>query len=418
MEKRTLDNFMAQGNTVEEFNKELLEMSKVTGSMSVKAKDLVILSKGLDSSDEKKMNVFFLQPDDIWDKASNGAPVVKTRTIDRDRLEKSTPKMLEEYENTTNTLIYTGEDLYFTSSELNNTLSMRSGVAGPAMYTPSLERNILIAKGLDSDTTLKAVYRKENGRKKIFSLMSDRYKYEPNTCLSKILKEIDTGIMGKMTCNKWYIDQSLSEIYVEFLDKASELSTIYGLEDTFVPGIYLAKSDIGECSVTVRSTWRTGSSIIVESELRKKNTKNLDIDDIIETVKNTVFANYTKMPEIMCDLMSTDITDPSIRATKTLEEIEVINKELISDVLTYAFKQIDIASAIGKRRTKQIMSDLIASIDPELDYTAYDVCMMIMTIPESITGIPRADIIPLQIACGKAPRLNYGEATKAAVLIA
>ena len=54
-------------------------------------------------------------------------------------------------------------------------------------------------------------------------------------------------------------------------------------------------------------------------------------------------------------------------------------------------------------------------IDYDLDYTAYDICMMVMTLPErKISGMPAAYVTPLAKACGKAPYCKYDKPVKKA----
>lgn len=418
MEKRVLDSFTVSGKDINEFNTELKNLAKITSVKEVNSKDISIVSKREDIEDDGEFNVYWVQPDATFSYAKDGTPFIQCKTI-KESVMAPAPEMVKEYQNNTKTMLLIGKELYFVSDNLWNTLGMRSGVAGPQMYIPSVERDLLVARGLNNDNTYKAVIRTENDRSKVFSLMTDRFKYEPNTCLTKILDEINDGTLGDMKCNKWLINQAVSEIYIEFPEKAKELSEVYDLEDTFVPGIYLAKSDIGECAVTVKATWRHGNSILVEYELRRKNTKNLDIDKIIEDIKNKVFENYTKLPEVLCDLMMIDVTDPSLSASgASAEDIQAANRESVEDVLNYVFKSVNIADAIGKKRTKKILSDLLDSLDYSMDYTAYDIAMLVMTIPESVSGIPRMSEMALQEACGKAPYVDYGEATKSVVTVA
>jgi hypothetical protein len=381
----------------------------------MKSSDIKVLSKS-DITTEK-VSVYYLDPENVFKYTKDGTPYIDTKSLDIKKL-SGTPEMMKEFSDNTKTLVLVDGVLYFVSNNLWNTLSMRSGVAGPSMYEPSLARDIHVANRLNNPTTLKAMVRTEAGRPKIFSVMSDRFKYVPNTCLGTIIDELDDKTLGKMNCKKWEISQALSEIYVEFPDKADELCALYGIEDELVPGLYLAKSDIGECSVTVRGTWRKGNSISVESEIRRRNTKNLDINKVIDDVKDEVFAKYTRLPDALCSLMMIDITDSSLRATTKAEELEEANKEIIAEVFDNVFEKIDLQGAIGKRRVTDIKKQLLESLDLTIDYTAYDICMLVMDLPEYLVGIPKSDVMPLQIACGKAPYVNYGEFVTKTTIVA
>ena len=416
MEKRTLDSYEVRGKQLARFKTELEEIAKITTQETIKAKDITILSK---CTDKKDYNVYLIRPRKRFNFAE-GIPSVNLAEVDGSKI-SSAPRMLTEFRRNTKTLLQFGnkKKMYFCSDNLWTTLSARSGVGGPQMSIPSLERDLLIAKGLNKDDYVKAIIRTEDGQSKIFAIMSDRYKYEPNTCLAKIVEEIDDGTLGKMKINNWFINQSIAEIYIEFPDKAKELAKTYEFEDEFIPGVYLAKSDIGECAVKAKATWRTGNSIFVDYEIRRRNTKNLDIDKIISDIKANMFKKYTKLPETLCDLMMIDITDPSLKTSgMSMEDIKKKSRQAVVECLQYAFKIIKMEEAIGKTRSNAIFEQIIDSLDYSLDYTAYDIAMQIMTLPGSLAGIPRTALHALQEACGRAPYIDYGDFAEEAILLA
>jgi hypothetical protein len=403
-----LNNFAAKGTDVSEFHTKLKELADMTTTVVVSAKELALLSQK-EATDTTNLWFYHLVPDDIWQYNSAGVPYLKVRKISRDALVKmGASELLAEYENDTSLMMMINEHLYFTSDTLPLTLSMRSGVAGPDSYIPSVERDIHFAKGLNKDEGVTAVIRYVGGLRKIIATLTSKYTYEPQTMLTDIYNTIvKDGTLGKVECYKWSIDQHLAEIYIEFPEKAEEISALYDLDDKLIPGLYLAKSDAGECSITVRATWRVGASITTQSELKRKHIGNVDEEKILEDVKTTIFDKYTILPETLCDLISQNITDPSWKTSLRKKEFENRNLSTVCEVIKNVFKELEMVKTIGKKHEKELYEQLCDEIDPSIEYTAYDIAMMIMSIPGHVSGLPAAYEPKLAMACGKAPYADY-----------
>jgi hypothetical protein len=408
------NDYLRTGTDVNEFNKVLDELSAATTTMVVGAKEIALLSRK-DSDDPKNVWFYHLVPDAIWNYNSAGVPYLSVRKIDREALVKiGAEDLLNEYEKQTSLMMMINGCLYFTSDSLPATLGMRANVAGDQMYIPSVERDILVAKGLNKDEATTCIIRNDGGLRKVVSVLTSKYTYQPQTLLTDIYNQIvKDNVLGKVSCRRWNVDQHTAEIYLEFPEKADELADLYELEDKITPGVYLAKSDTGDCSITVRATWRIGNSTTIQSEYKRKHIGVVKKEDILKSVKESVFDKYTILPDMLCELMAIDITDPSWRTSMLKKDFECKHKATVAEAFKNIFKQLEMVKAIGKKNEKALYEELCSEINPELDYTAYDIAVRIMTIPESVRGLPKAYEPKLAMACGKAPYADYTTKTKA-----
>jgi hypothetical protein len=309
--------------------------------------------------------------------------------------------------------------LYFISKSCLQTMD-RFGISGECLSTPCLERDLLLAKRFNLDLGVTAVVRYTEDRKykKIFTILSDKYTHINQNVIFDVIQEIEeTSEMGPAKCFSWEVNNFFTKLYVEFPDKADELSNLYGLKTKMIPGILLTTSDTGDASFSVKGTWRIqGSrSVITNSEVKRKHSGDIDVKKLVSEVTNKIFVEYAKLPEALCNLMLHDITDPSWDLT-TSAGIKA-NQSEIESVYKTVFKRLGITKAIGKKNEKELRNQMFDEINPTIRYTAYDICMLIMSIPERIViNGKKDDISALQKACGEAPYVSY--ATETVILTA
>lgn len=414
MEERLLDSWSASGEDISSFKKEVREISASTSTKLIRYRDLKVLSH-FESSDPKILKFYMLDPNEIWENVS-GRKVLREAKMSRAGFaSRGITKLLDEFENTTKLLLQADGNIYFTSMNMLSTLGLRTDIAGNAMLEPSTERDLLIAKRLDSDEELTAIIRNQGGVRKIYSTLSSKYPYVPQSLCADILDRVEAeGKLGTAVGYKWKVDNQFAEIYVEFPDKATELMTIYGFDRAVIPGLFICKSDVGESSIVVRSTWRVGNSVTLLDEFRRKHSGKIEVDEILEGIDEIVFSKYTLLPEKLCDLMLQTITDPAWHSLST-SKFRSANKKAVEGVLKSIFKEIKLVDATTKAIEKELFEALCDEIDYDLDYTAYDICMMVMTLPErKISGMPAAYVTPLAKACGKAPYCKYDKPVKKA----
>lgn len=407
-EEKLLDTWSESGDSIEEFDKAVKELSAATRTNLVRSCDLCLLSKS-ETSTPSTLHFYMLNPQSLWDVDKSGYPSLKRAQTKRSVFEsKNVESLLDEYENKTHLMIQMDGNVNFTSTNLPPTLGLRASLGGDAMLNPSLERDLLVAKQLNNTDEVTAIVRHRGNAKKIYALLSGKYPYVPQTFMLDILNRIIAdGILGTAECHHWHLDNQIGEIFIEFPDKANELTTIYGLDDELIPGLYIAKSDTGECSITVRATWRIGNSIIVLDEFRRKHSGKIDVDDILENIDKTVFSKYTKLPEVLCDLMGINITDPAWKGLSATK-FEAMNKKAVEAIIKSVFKQIGLVEATTKKIEKGLFEALSEELDYSQSFTAYDIAIMIMQLPErKILGLSDAYKTPLAKACGKAAFCKY-----------
>lgn len=419
-EEKLLDSWCETGNSIESFEKAVKELSAATYTKVVRACDLCLLSKS-DTSTPSVLHFYMLNPTSIWDVDKNGVLSLKRAQVKREVFEaNNVESLLKEYENNTHLLLNVDGVIDFTSINLAPTLGLRANVGGDAMLTPSLERDLLVAKQLNSTNEVTAIIRNRGKARKIYALLSGKYPYVPQSFIMDILNRvIADGVLGTANCHHWRLDNQIGEIYIEFPDKANELTTIYDLDREMMPGLYIAKSDTGECSITVRATWRIGNSIIVLDEFRRKHSGKIDVEDILENIDKTIFSKYTVLPEALCDLMTVNITDPDWKSTLPAATFEAVNREAVKSVIKSVFKQIGLVEATTKKIEKGLCEALCDELDYDLSYTAYDIAMMIMQLPErKILGLSDTYKTPLAKACGKAAFCKYDKVKTPSIKLA
>lgn len=419
--ERLLDSWTELGNDIELFKKILKEMSSTTSVKKTEARNVTLYSKNENAiTTEEKVPVYVLTPGKIWDLDEKTKQIMlHSGNINRKQLvDYGAGDLVDEYERRTKTMLCIDGKVYFTSSNLPSTMGLRTDIKGEAGIVPTLERDILSAQRLNTCDEISFITRTIDGLRKSFAALSGSYAYVPQSFLGDIITRIEAdGKLGKMVCNNWSINNIVSEIYLEFPEKAAEISALYEFEDEIVPGLYLAKSDVGECSITIRATWRINNSIIVADELKRKHTGKIISKNILEDVDKIVFSKYTKIPELLCSLMGTDITNPTWAKTVSSKEFNSLNSKAIAEAIKHVFNEIGMVSAVGKKTEKSIYEQLCSEVDPALSYTAYDIVTMVMQLPERLTGLTTNSKNMLAKACGQAPFVDMTKKTKASKVV-
>lgn len=292
----------------------------------------------------------------------------------------------------------------FTTESLLATLD-RFGLKGGFLSRPSLARDVLVEQELiDGNKEITLVCREINGVEKCFAILSGKYKPIDQSVIFSLIERIEKdGLLGKPECREWFIDHYYTRVYIDFPDKAKELTNHFGKKECYTPGICISTSDTGDCSLKVAGTFRVGNSLVTENEILHKHIGEYDEDDFIKEVIETVFAEFTILPAKLCDLMMVDIGDTTLDLSKA--ENRVLNAEFYKDVLASAFNQLGITAAVGIKVKKQLFEGMLLEIDPSLNYTAYDIAVSLMKLPERVGKIP--SLPNLQKAVGRAPYINY-----------
>lgn len=234
----------------------------------------------------------------------------------------------------------------------------------------SIRRNGDIAWGfanLDKRATF--ILRQEADTSKVFCVASDKYTYIPLTVMNDVLTKMST--MGTLKCFSWNINHDIAQIYLDLPDKADEVAASYSLPNKIVPGIMLVNSSTGCSSVTVRATARIGSSVIPIGICKRKHQGTIDTDAFLLEVEKKVFTEVLVIPDKLCDLIKVSV-EPKAALKK-------------------AFANIDMVDCIGKKNRDKVFEELSEEFNPSLPYTAYDIAIMCLQMPERIKSSIKED---------------------------
>lgn len=416
-EKFLLDSFCERGNDLTKFSELINEIWSKTKFIKMSSKDLSVLSVA-NESDPEKIFVYLLNPreplpgDSYTDKLRSYCRSLEKKKI----LEKGDfSSLINEVEENTRVILYDDVRLLYVSSGIFSDLC-QFGIKGDFIQKPSFARDMVIAQQFKSDKKITLVCKSINGINKVFAIRSGKYSCIPQSILLDIADKIKSAGLGDFICKEWEVTNFLTQIYLEFPQKAEEMKIYYDLPDDYVPGLLLTTSDTGDCSVTVNGTWRIGNSITLQNKVAKQHMGTIDVDEIVKNAESTIFAEYTKLPEALCNLMIQNITDASWDLSTAAGR--KANAEAIEDTIKSVFKQLDMIKLIGKKNEKSLFTQLVDEFDPEMSFTAYDVAKSIMGIPGRLEGLNAVIERNLRRAVGQAPYLDYSADPATIVLTA
>lgn len=398
------DEWLETGHTYEEFKQLLTELSDCTSFVRVEPYKMSVLS--LASLNKERARFYSLDP------LNTGAPQgeIKIRSLALNKvLEKGDhARLLEETFTEVGTLFFTEGVVFFPAKKIMTRGLVQFGSGGHGMETPSFERDLYISHLFKSAKKSTFVIREIAGVKKLVAILSAKYKALPQSALCEIIEALDDiKDFGVMKTHLWMMNNWTSDIYVEFPEKAEDIRNYYELPDEFVPGLWLRTSDTGDSSVKIYPTWRHGNSIsyVEKSAVRRIHSGKVELEEIIQKVADEAFAEYTRLPEAMCSLMSQSITDASWDLTKVKDANK--NKKRMEAVIKKAFKKLNIVKAIGKGHEKSLREQLCAEFAGNIRYSAYDVATAIMSLPERLEGVNIETKHNLESAVSDAPYIKY-----------
>lgn len=384
------DGFSCRGTDIEAFWENLQEIDDSTDYMKIHSKEVVFYSLIPDECTDKEL---------VFRKHIPGNHQINKGRIGRDRLlGEVAPEVLKELMDETKMIVKYDGCMFLTSNIFVPSIGRRVGLSGRQLSIPREARDAYLADICAAEPFHGMLMYRNAGRiRKAFSVFSKEYTPIPQMSMKDILNNF--GEFSKdYKCHYWEIDNFFSSIYLEFPKKADELRDIYGLKDEFVPGICLSTSDVGMSSFTVTETWRHKDSVMTGNIYKAMHKGEVDFENINSQVTEKIFEKYEVLPERLCELLMIDITDPK-------------------QTLNMALKKIDLTKAIGQKETLSIKEQLMREIAPCRVYTAYDIALMLMSLPERCTGLPAYAAKNLANAVMKAPFVDYGNPEESTVLL-
>lgn len=410
-----LDNWEKMGFSIEEFKETVKDVAKSTSFVKMNSQELSVLSFNKKNDNEEKLEFFEFNPvavvrhnteDAI---ATHRSVSINPQTI----LSKgSFETLIDEAINDAGILLYTGKRCMFVSKKAITTKLQPFGLSGDFLSENNYARDLMIAYQFGEKALFRTlVVREQNGIAKVFSILGERYRHLPQDILARIYDELTAaGIMGETECRGWQMSHFMTSVRVEFPEKADEFQSLYSLPDKLIPGIILETSDTGDCSIRVKGTWRFKNSTSLHTEVAKRHVGSLNIEELLKEVEDSVFAEYTKLPEALCNLVSCDVTDPSWDLTAASGQSK--NGKAIESVLKSAFKKLKIVEAIGKQAEMSLYQQVLLEFDDSIAYTAYDFAMCLMSLPERVGGLHPLLQEKLEKAVSKAPYIDYKVTSK------
>ena len=263
-----------------------------------------------------------------------------------------------------------GKDKYFTADTLIPTMAQRIGAGGTNVNRPSFKRDAYFAELLAvEEQDIKMLVRSIDGVKKAFAMHSARYGLVPQTMILDIIDQIEHGL-GKPVCKWWEVSNAKTEVYLEFPEKADDFAATYRMPKKIGPGMRLITSDVGESSVCANGTWRLEGVPLGYEVYTRKHVGRIDPVTVLNQIGERIFAKYDRIPKQLCELMKIDVEEPL-------------------DCVDSVFEQIKLKEEIGVRRMPQLQSIMRDQFNYVASYTAYDVAIAIMALPDMVVGLPK-----------------------------
>lgn len=386
---RIKDSFLRTGTDIRSFSLEVKEMDKITSFVPINLKGYTVLS--VCRYDEDFVEAFRFSGSEPYE---IGQPV-KIARISTERLKEkgATDELIKELING-KTALYSDGELLLLSNAVN---WGQLGLFGKGVAKPTHERNLLVASLFSEDQRATLVVKKEKELQKVFAIRSPEYAPIKQESIIQILEGCSS--LGSISCSKWYIDNFFTEIVVNFPDVADDISKTYDLPHKLTPGIRVTTSDTGDCSLRVEGIWLSASNSVAmaEKEVSRKHIGKVNLEDVFKEIEESIFAEYTKLPEKLCDLLLINIgdTDPANRVVAYGEAIKAV------------ISHCQIVKAIGKKRETVLKKLLLEEYDGSYPITAYDVVQKFYSLPKRLTGLPKSTLANLEKGVGKAAYTNF-----------
>lgn len=368
---------------MERANEILEDFSRSLEVMSLKTSDIRIISYIEDYEDGGFQVAFSSPPEPIHEKISHRTGLPSYYKLERDAFTRNgtvDERFIEEFKK--NGFMLVIKNKYFIcSSSVLGTLCTRCKVSGEGFLANSVLRDSFLGERLHINRAkCNIILRKsEDNISKVFAVLGSAYAPIPQTIVSEVVTKCSADIEAVPELKKFEADNFITRMYVEYPEISRDFSKTYSLPDAITPGICVSTSDTGDSSLAIWATVRIGEYEIPSffGEYSRKHSGNIEMDEVIENVRNNIFTEFSKAPQILSELLAIEIRD----ATSAIADV---------------FKQAKFTKALGKDNTQQLMEALQEEIVDGVSYTAYDIATMIMSAPERTEGLAPATLLAFQ----------------------
>lgn len=261
-----------------------------------------------------------------------------------------------------------------------STLNNRARIGGDAMSGPSIGRVVQLAKAFHYFTPqdLTLIIRSNDAANVVIAAHSGKYAYVPQTILCDLYDKIALNF-GEPKCLSWSVTHELSDVYLGFPSIEKDFSDTYKLPTAVTPGLYLSTSDSGDGSLTIKGIWDINGHRAGGPVVKRNHRGDIDLDAFIENARKTIFAKFATVPERLAELLTIDVKEPE-------------------KMLRSVFAQIGIAKSanLGRKTSSLLFAQLVNELDPKAKYTAYDIAMMLASVPDRCIGMHHSVISKME----------------------
>lgn len=334
------DSWGVEGTEFQKLEPALRRLDTATEKIAINSKEIRLLTLIGKTQDAAGTEVYsyYVHPSDIGNVRITNIPC---------HLFKE--KGWEETEILASTLVLmVGQRLYVTNDLLLDTLKTRAGLSGNTIgNTASLDvrygRDFAMAKILqEKDVGLTLIVREEKNAHtgaKAWALATTSFQDFPqSTVIMDILRHAAKVIGGYKwdsqignTNNvqvKWSMNNKYTHVYIDFIEKASEIAQTYGYEWQLIPYVHIQNSGTLCSSLIVEGGFRTsngggyllgysgglGSTKVPTSPgcilSKHEGTGDFDLQKFLDKVDKNLFTLYTRDLERFFELEMTQVDNP------------------------------------------------------------------------------------------------------------
>lgn len=274
----------------------------------------------------------------------------------------------------------TGE-LIFISELAWNTLVQRLNVGKDVSDANNILRDAYLASKMKTADPATFIMRKEKGVKVLVAAPSTRSEFFRQTEIQKVYKEI--GKTKKIQYVDGCISDDITEISFVFPEDAKYIKGKYGID--VVPGMRLSISDTCKCGIRVVPYFEVnGIRVYGSNQVKKEHRGRFTYENILAEMHRVGALDFEKFPEVLKKCAGIMITpaDADLSTTTGQER----NRFAVTAAYKSCIEGIEMKSSIGLRR-EEIVRNQLGSMDPTKKYSALDIVMSLMQIPDEVTKI-------------------------------
>lgn len=408
-----MDHWHSEGKGLESFKEEIADLAAHTHFISVMSDS----QDGVENDGVYHCMEYDEEEGRLRALSVNGAEgridgrVASVRNINLDESLDSAA-IMRELLRTTSLMIRFYSSTYFFSEKSYFTFAQRLGM-DEAMQDASIERDIFISRLMRKNGKEWKLCVREMGEgkgriRKVFAVFTGKYDEIPQSVIADIADDIcnrRTEVFGQGELVQWSINHETTTAVIEFPEQAEAIRKTYGISG-LTPAIRIITGDTGKASLTFQAIWKRGASYTVQDELTLRHQgKKVSKEGIEERVDEKLFPVFSKLPERLVELMDIDITDGSVPAARFAAE----NRAAVTGFIKMVSKKVRLVDAISKKNEMRVRELIEEELDYSEHYTAYDIIMIFMDLPERLGGLSPAYRKALEKACGRAPFIRIPE---------